>query len=40
MIDTKGILENVTQHNKLTIRVSSNKSVQLPREVNKMLPLC
>ncbi|MDO6761719.1 helix-turn-helix domain-containing protein [Tamlana sp. 2_MG-2023] len=37
MIDTKDILENVTQHDKLTIRVSSNNSVQLPKEVYQKL---
>lgn len=37
MTDTKGILQNVTQHNKLTIRVSSNNSVQLPKEVSQKL---
>lgn len=37
MIDTKGILENLTQHDKLTIRVSSNNSSQLPKEIYQKL---
>lgn len=37
MIDTKGILEKLTQHDKLTIRVTSNNSSQLPKEIYQKL---
>lgn len=37
MIDTSGILENLTQHDRLTIRVSSNNSGQLPKEIYQKL---
>ncbi|MEP7198147.1 MAG: AraC family ligand binding domain-containing protein, partial [Saprospiraceae bacterium] len=37
MTDTKDILQNLTQHDKLTIRVSSNNSEQLPTEIYQQL---
>lgn len=37
MTDTKDVFENITQHNKLTIRVSSNTSEQLPNEIYQRL---
>ena len=37
MQETKGLLEQIKQHDKLAIRVSSNSNNYLPADVMKML---